>query len=349
MAKRKLILAAGVLLLGGAAAIAAVGHREGRFGHRGGHHDGMYDLAQGYGYAEGRGRGHWHRGGPDGMGGPGFGGPRGDRFGGDAGGDRDMRRGWFQRGVSGEDFDTRTRERFARLDRNSDGVIDAGEVESAMTGASSERRGRMREWMADRMTSRAMGRADADRDGRTTRVEVLDRVRRDFARMDLDGDGRITEADLPPVMRGRNVLKGAGPGGRGSMMGGLGRFIAADADKDGVVTLEEMLADAGRRFDLMDRNKDGAVDAADREVIAKEMTDYRVRRFMHAHGAKDGRVTREQFFAAAKERFAERDINRDGRIDRQDFRPRRGRGPDQGGPDQGPQTPGTGTGAPERK
>ena len=348
MASKKLILAAGVLFVGGAAAIAAVGHREGRSGHRGGSHDGMYDIAQGYGaqgYGDSEGRGRRHRGGHEGMGGQGFDDPRGDRMGGDrfgrdTGGDRDMRGGWFRRGVSTQDFETRTRERFARLDRNSDGVIDGSEVEAAMSPPGGERRSGMREGMADRSMGRAIGRTDANRDRRTTRAEVLDRVRRDFARMDLDGDGRITDADLPPVMRGRDVLKGAGAmggGGRGGplmggMMGGLGRLIAADANKDGVVTLDEVLAEAGRRFDLMDRNKDGTLDSADRDAMAKEMSDYRVRRFMHANGAaKEGRVTREQFFATAKERFAERDIDHDGRSD--DARPRRGRGP---GPDSGP-------------
>jgi Ca2+-binding EF-hand superfamily protein len=28
-----------------------------------------------------------------------------------------------------------------------------------------------------------------------------------FANLDLDGDGKITEADLPPMMRGRGILK----------------------------------------------------------------------------------------------------------------------------------------------
>ena len=28
-----------------------------------------------------------------------------------------------------------------------------------------------------------------------------------FADLDVDGDGRITDADLPPMMRGRGLLK----------------------------------------------------------------------------------------------------------------------------------------------
>ena len=330
MAKRKLVLALGALVvLGGAAAIAAVGQRDGRMGHRGGMHD--MDDADGQGWGRGRGQ-------------------REGR-GGDMRGDRDEMmggRGGFRRGVSAEDFDTRMRERFARMDQNSDGTIDASEVEAAIAAQADRRRpGRIREWMG-----RRMGRGGEAADVKRTRQEFVDRVKRDFARMDLDGDGRITDADLPPMLRGRDVLKGNAPamgGGRGPMGGmmgggmGLRGLIAADTNKDGAITLDEVLAAAGKRFDLMDRNKDGTLDAADREAMSKEMTDYRVRRFMHSHGAKDGKVTREQFFAAAKERFAEHDRNSDGRLDRPDASPGRGRGPGTGrGPmrEGGPLPPG---------
>ena len=299
MSKRKLVIAAGVLVvIGGAAAIGAVGHREGRWRDRE-RMMGMDDMAQGPGGGMREGPRGFERGGDD---------PRAGA---------DMRRGWFSRSLTAEEFESRTRERFARLDKNSDGVIDAAEVEAEISRAG-EGRGPMR----DAIRQRFEGRFDANRDGKITRQEALDRVRREFSRMDLDGDGRITEADLPPMMRGRGVLKGeTGPMmGRGTGGGmGLGRLIEADANKDGVITLDEVLADAGRRFDLADRNKDGVVDAADRDALRKETAEYRVRRFMHAYGAaKDGRVTREQFFAASKERFAERDVNNDGRIDRQD-------------------------------
>lgn len=242
--------------------------------------------------------------------------------------------------MTAEDFDTRTRERFARLDKNSDGIVDAAEVEAGMAAMGSRRRE-----IGDMMRGRLQGRFDADRDGKITREEFLARAGREFARVDLDGDGRITDADLPPVMRGRGVLKGEAsgiPGGRGArptggathggmMGGGLQRLIAADANKDGIITREEVLAEAGKRFVELDRNKDGVVDKADHDAMRKEMTDYRVRRFLHEHGAgTDGKLTREQFQKSAKERFAERDINNDGRVDRQDMMPGRG-GEDMGG------------------
>ena len=301
MSRRTVWIIAGVLVVAGAAAsVAAVGHREGRFGRHGGMMDEM-----------------------------GFGG--GDRMGGDRMGAERMGRGWFgPRSITQDEFDTRTRERFARLDKNSDGVIDAAEIEAGIAGRMGARGERMREMMLQRV----LGRFDASRDGKVVKDEFLARVKKEFARADLNNDGRITDDDLPPMMRGRDVLKGRAGGAmrggpRGQGMGGpgmmLGWMIEADANKDGVITLDEVLAAATKRFEQLDRNKDGVIDKADFEAMHKEMVAYQVQRFLHGYEAdKDGKVTREQYFKAAKEKFAERDVNRDGRIDAGDF----GMGPD---------------------
>lgn len=283
MSRRKIAIAAGVLILaGGAVAIAAVGHREARMGHRGSMNE-MGDADSGFGEARGR-----------------------------------------RRPITAEDFDARMRERFARIDKNSDGILDASEIEAAIT-AGPEGRGRFR----DRVRQRFGGTANTNADTKVSRQEALDRATRDFRRVDLNGDGRITDADLPPMLRDRGVLKGE-RAGRGGMMGAgmrLDALIAADANQDGIVTLDEVLAHAGKQFDLADRNKDGVVDKTDRDALIKETTDYRVRRFLHANGAApDGKLTREQFFKNAKERFAELDANQDGRVDRHDRGRERGPG-----------------------
>jgi Ca2+-binding EF-hand superfamily protein len=331
MKRKTMWIVAGVVLVAGAAtAVAAVGDREGGWGRRGMHHD-MAEGDHWGGRGEG-GRGRFMRGGHD-------------RFGDEQGGHR---RWGFRRGgrsMSAEDFDTRTRERFARLDKNSDGVIDSAEVEAAIAARTERWRG-----FGDRMRQRFASRFDGDRDGKVTRQEFVDRVGKMFDRL---SDGKITDDDLPPMMRGRDVLKGEAGTGRGPMgRRMLGRIVGADANKDGVITREEALAEAGKRFDSRDRNKDGVLDQADRDSMQKEMTAYRVQRFLHNFGAgKDGKVTREQFFKVAKERFAQRDVNGDGRLDREDFGFGRGRGPGEGrgmrgrgGPDRmerdgGPQAP----------
>jgi len=284
MSRKKIaIAAAGILVVAGAvAAISAPGHRGG--GHDG-HMMGGHML-----FGEGE-EGH------------------------------DMR-GRFGRALTKDAFDARTRERFARIDKNSDNVLDTAEIEAAIGERMAERRGRKGHGRGDgAMGEGVTRRFDGNRDGKVTVDEVRAEFARRFAEADLNNDGRIDDADLPPMLRGRNVIAegglGYGGGGRHGRMGGFGWLRQADANKDGIVTREEVAAMAEREFSRFDSNKDGAVDQADREALRKQMVDYGVKRFGHRFGAgQDGRVTREQFQAKAAERFARMDVDGDGTIAR---------------------------------
>src|SRR5262249_39551815 len=154
--------AGALIVVGGAAAIAAVGQRDAQV--RQG--DRMYDMGSPGSDNDRDGRGRFRR--------------DDDRGGG--------RRGWFGRSLSASDFDDRPRGRFARLDSNSDGVSDASEVEAAINARMEERGGG-----GERLGRRFLGRADANGDGKVTRQEALDQAKRNFERLDLDGDGRITD------------------------------------------------------------------------------------------------------------------------------------------------------------
>ena len=168
-----------------------------------------------------------------------------------------------------------------------------------------------------------MRRLDTDRDGKLTRAEFMAGVDRRFARADLDSDGKITDADLPPFMRGRDVLSGEDRIGRrrGRGMRMLRMLRGADTDGNGEITKAEATAHAEKRFARFDRNSDGTVDEADREAFQNEMRDYRVKRFLHRFGAAEsGEVTREAFLARASERFERRDLDGDGVLSRREMR-----------------------------
>ena len=296
MSRKTLLIAAGVLVATGglAVAIAQVGQRDGHLSDR--------PMAGEWG------EGHDMRGDRD---------RRGPRHG------KAFRRGG-DRTLTQEQYDTRTRERFARFDQNSDGVIDAAEIEAVLKGRGG-RSGRFGEYRQKRIVARW----DGDRDGKANKDEFLATVKRRFAAFDLNSDGRITDEDLPPMLRGRDVLKGGDGmapeiGSRMQRRGGgmMGEMRGADTNKDGIVTLDEVLARATSRFVTLDKNKDGSVDVADFDALRGEMTAYRTQRFLHRFGAaQDGKVTREQFYNLAKERFASRDLNNDGKLDREDLPP----------------------------
>ena len=249
---------------------------------------------------------------------------RGD--GGHHGEGRGMRHKSGRGPISKEDFDARTRSRFARFDANSDGTVDSEEVR-AMVERRMKRHQRRRR--AGRMGQRMMRRFDVDKDGKVTRDEFDTRTTEMFGRADLDRDGKITDADLPPMMRDRGVLSGKGAMRRKGRRRGARfmRFLrGADTNGDNVITSEEAKVEAFKRFDRFDRNSDRVVDKSDLESLKSESIDYRVRRFMHRYGGDaQGKVTLEQFSKVRDERFARRDFNNDGKLSRDEMPGRHGR------------------------
>lgn len=140
--------------------------------------------------------------------------------------------------------------------------------------------------------------ADADKDGVVTRAELLADVDARFARVDANKDGKITrEERIAAFEKIRDEGRGNGDGrwgrqgrhGRGFGMrgpGGPGMAMRPDANRDGVVTLEEQRAQALKPFTYMDRNNDGKVDRAERDQLREVVMAMRGPgpRFGHGRG-----------------------------------------------------------------
>lgn len=140
--------------------------------------------------------------------------------------------------------------------------------------------------------------ADSDKDGALSRAELLADVDARFAKFDADKDGKITREERIAAFEkmrderhgdgerrwGRHGRHGRGFGMRGA--GGPGMGMRPDANRDGVVTLEEQRAQALKPFTYMDRNNDGKVDQAERDQLREVMMAMRGPgpRFGHGRG-----------------------------------------------------------------
>ncbi len=100
--------------------------------------------------------------------------------------------------VTRAEYNIQSATRFAGMDANRDGTVDATEM-AAMPGGG-------------RMAGRMGGRADADGSGTLTRAEFDAQAGQRFARMDMNGDDVIDAAELKARPMGRGgARRGAGP------------------------------------------------------------------------------------------------------------------------------------------
>lgn len=172
------------------------------------------------------------------------------------------------------DVGTHVRTMFERFDTNRDGFITKAETEAAKAKRGEhivkriERRGAgSHEGMAaDR--GAMFDRLDTNRDGAISRAEFEAAPKRQERRVVIRTDGK---GDSHP--EGARVMRHMGMGGGFGGMGGLGdrMFEAADANKDGKVSLQEATAAAYRHFDMADVNRDGQITREERMQMHQKM------------------------------------------------------------------------------
>lgn len=84
-------------------------------------------------------------------------------------------------------------------------------------------------------------------------------------------------------------------------------FEMVDIDRDGIVTVDELVAGRAKNFDAMDTNKDGVLTTDDLAGRPALLTMHRI-----LDSDRDGKVTKEQFIGIAKVRFEALDADKNG-------------------------------------
>lgn len=224
-----------------------------------------------------------------------------------------------------------TKERFALMDRNGDGVLDKSDREAAAPQKLSKEVER-----APRAILAGLLKADANGDKVVTYEEVTaakpEFPRERFDRLDRNKDGVISEADLPATAdvtpdRGDKEARGMG----------AKKLMQADADNDGKVTFEEALAAKPglprEAFDRFDINRDGVLSPDDMTQVAAKpegkgpadgSRGELMKRLRNADTDGDGKVSRDEAKAGlpnvTDEVFKRLDRNGDGMIGKDDRR-----------------------------
>jgi hypothetical protein len=143
---------------------------------------------------------------------------------------------------------------------------------------------------AQARASAMFDRLDLNHDGKLDQADRDLRIQQEFDRIDTNHDGQISRAEFAAAQsRGRGGpghqakagQAGPAPGGArgwnhrgmGGGMGGGPMMWMADANHDGVITKDEFVNAALKRFDMADTNHDGKLTPQERKAARQAMRE----------------------------------------------------------------------------
>lgn len=148
---------------------------------------------------------------------------------------------------------------------------------------------------------------DANNDGRITHEELVAYRTKLFEAADTNKDGVLDSAEMAAHMRARMAKRIAA------------RLAAFDKNKDGKLTLDEVPAPARRHFWRADANLDGVLTVEEMQKAGER----RLRRrlmfvFFRVDVDKDGKISKNEFIDAANRFFRRFDRNHDNTVTREE-------------------------------
>jgi Ca2+-binding EF-hand superfamily protein len=230
---------------------------------------------------------------------------------------------------------------FARLDKNSDGKLDAAELAAGRgkrgDRAEGDREEGERGDRAERGGRLNFERADAAKKGFLT-LEDLTKVRgarfetamkKRFEGLDTNRDGKLTADELPPERKDAILRADANKDATVTLEEFAARprqflvrrieveFKALDANGDGKLTKAEADAARGKPLLLLmaDADKDGTVTKVElAKAFASRGGQVSDRVFEALDADKDGKISAAEWQASGERRFARLDRNKDGAV-----------------------------------
>ena len=204
------------------------------------------------------------------------------------------------------------RRRFVAVDRNGDGVLSGAEFEGGEQPAGLTEAGAA-QWRASRRYQ--FGRLDRDDDGRLTAGEFEGQGRGAFAAADADRDGRLTRIELTAYMARAQAAMREQALAR--------RLVAMDDDGDGLVDAREFDLVRGEAFARVDLDADGLLTFEEFLGPGEASAARRARaqtEFDADDRDSDGRLNALEFRASGRRLFETLDANGDERLDMSEFR-----------------------------